>query len=125
MSLQSLQNKTKAVSVLEVEVGVVLDFGGISSEHSSAALRRARKGALLTGVQAMGVAGLIDGASNLQRVLGKARQATLGTALHEQISGLVSGCASFLLTRHSFLSFWAGLRCSTRMLAQVAPRANS
>ena len=85
-----MQSETRAVSILEVELGTVLDFGGIRTEDAATALRRARKGALLTGTHALGVAGLIEGASNLQRLLGNARHACQGTLFHAQITDVVS-----------------------------------
>lgn len=88
--VQRLQSDSKTVSLLEGEIGIVLDFGGIRTSEASTGLRRARKGALLDGSHALGVAGLIDGSLNLQRTMRNARHAVQGTQLHTQITPLVS-----------------------------------
>lgn len=98
--------------MLEVELGTVLDFGGIRTEDAATALRRARKGALLNGSHALGVAGLVDGAANLQRLLGNARHACRGTEVHAQIAGLVEQYASSSPVQH----FLGVIECQIRSL---------
>lgn len=112
IALQILQSQTRAVSVLEVELGTVLDFGGIRTEDAATALRRARKGALLNGSHALGVAGLVDGAANLQRLLGNARHACRGTEVHAQIADLVEQYVSSS-PLHGFLGV---IECQIRSL---------
>jgi dsDNA-specific endonuclease/ATPase MutS2 len=74
-----LLSETHAVSVVQNEFAVALDFGGIGSELAREALSRANRGGALSGPQLQAVASLVNGVGNLHRqinaVLRNVRQA--------------------------------------------------
>jgi dsDNA-specific endonuclease/ATPase MutS2 len=92
--MQVLQQETRAVSLLELELNTQLEFGGIQTEAAETAIRRAKKGGLLTGEHALGIASLSEGVSNLQRLLRSARHAAKGTLMEAEIEALVAGCVA-------------------------------
>jgi len=55
-----LQNETKAVEVLEAKLKVEFKFGNTSTELMEGALRRCRKGGLLTAEQLMSISALLS-----------------------------------------------------------------
>ncbi|KAK9818002.1 hypothetical protein WJX72_005611 [[Myrmecia] bisecta] len=73
---EQLLAETQAVDALEAEYAVPLDFGGCQTEQTAEALKRASKGGMLTGPQALAVATMLVAAQRLQRaILSAAKQA--------------------------------------------------
>jgi hypothetical protein len=78
------------VEVLETQLNSSLDFGGINTDIAASALRRAAKGGMLSGDQALGVGGLLAGGERLQRT---ARNTVADTLLAPSVDILANRCA--------------------------------
>ncbi|KAK9866014.1 hypothetical protein WJX84_002049 [Apatococcus fuscideae] len=74
---QKLLRETAAMDVLESQYAASLDFGGMSTDEAETALRRVRKGGMLTGRMLNGVASVLIGAASLRAsITSAARSAT-------------------------------------------------
>lgn len=92
--VQELQRETQAAELLETELAVSLDFGGINTDAASTGLRRAAKGGMLSGDILLGIAGLLAGAERLQRLMRGGRNAAHNTEREAAVEVLAGRCAA-------------------------------